>query len=395
MKSAPRAVTLPSMSSLPARLRSMDPTVADALLGAAFLLEATIELLLLPDPRPKAGVAWLLLAATAGAVALRRRLPVTAAVVGWSVFLGLDLLPSIYTDRLLGPPFLTILLAYSAGRHADDRRAAAAAVIGTALMSAASWFDTYDDTVANTLSTVAFAVIAPILIGRFMRHRAQLHATLRSKAASLEAERAVRAKAAAEDERTRIAGELHDVVAHALSAMVIQAGGARRLAERDPVQAGTAFQAVETTGREALTEIRALLGVLRREDEELALAPQPSLRHVASLVARVRASGLPTELEIDGDVRDLPAGVDLTAYRVVQEALRGAAEQGAAGAASVRLRYAPDHVDLRVDDDGAWPVRELPGIRERVGFYGGQLRAGARRDGGHSVRARLPVEGAA
>jgi signal transduction histidine kinase len=177
--------------------------------------------------------------------------------------------------------------------------------------------------------------------------------------------------------------------------MVVQAGGARRLADRDPAQAAAAFAAVETTGRDALTEIRTLLGVLRREDEEIALAPQPSLRHVGSLVARTRAAGLPTELEIDGEARQLPAGIDLTAYRVVQEALRGAAEQGAAGAARVRLRYAGDHVELRVDDDGAVAVRELPGIRERVGFYGGQLRSGARREGGHSVRARLPVEGAA
>jgi signal transduction histidine kinase len=176
--------------------------------------------------------------------------------------------------------------------------------------------------------------------------------------------------------------------------MVVQAAGARRLATRDPQQAAAAFGAVESTGRDALTEIRTLLGVLRREDEEIALAPQPSLRHLESLVARARAAGLPTQLEVDGDATELPAGVDLTAYRVVQEALRGAAEQGAAGSARVRLHYDGDHVDLRIDDDGTAPARDLPGIRERVGFYGGQLRAGARRDGGHSVRARLPVEGA-
>jgi signal transduction histidine kinase len=383
------------MRSLPGRLRALDATRADALLAVAFLFDVTIELLLLPDPRPHLGVGFLLSLATAGAIVVRRRAPVTAAVIGWSVFLGFDALPSVYQDHLLGPPFASILLCYSAGRHADDRGAAIAAVCGTALMAVASSLDSSDETAANTLTTVAFAVIAPLLLGRFMRHRAQLHETLRAKATALEAERSDRAQAAADEERTRIAGELHDVVAHALSAMVVQAGGARRLAQRDPAQAGAAFQAVETTGREALTEIRALLGVLRREDEELALAPQPSLRHVASLVARARAAGLPTELEIDGVVRDLPAGLDLTAYRVVQEALRGAAEQGAAGAATVRLHYANDYVDLRVDDDGSWPVRELPGIRERVGFYGGQLRAGARRDGGHSVRARLPLEGVA
>ena len=177
--------------------------------------------------------------------------------------------------------------------------------------------------------------------------------------------------------------------------MVVQASGARRLAERDPARATDAFLAVETSGREALTEIRRLLGVLRRDDEELALAPQPSLRHVASLLRKVEAAGLPVELAVEGDERELPIGIDLTAYRVVQEALGGALEHGHAGHAQVRLNYAADHVDLEVADDGGAPDRPLLGIRERVVLSGGQLRAGARRDGGHVVRARLPTGGSA
>jgi signal transduction histidine kinase len=152
---------------------------------------------------------------------------------------------------------------------------------------------------------------------------------------------------------------------------------------------------VEDTGREALTEIRRLLGVLRREDEDLALAPQPSLRHVGSLVGRVRAAGLPVDLVVEGDARELPAGVDLTAYRVLQGALRAALEEGRAGHANVRLRYAGDRVLLEVGDDGAAGERRLPGVPERVALYGGQLRSVARDGGGHVVRARLPVEGAA
>ena len=177
--------------------------------------------------------------------------------------------------------------------------------------------------------------------------------------------------------------------------MVVQASGARRLAERDPARASDAFLAVETSGRETLTEIRRLLGVLRHDDEELALAPQPSLRHVGSLLRKVEAAGLPVELAVEGDERELPIGVDLTAYRVVQEALGGALEHGHAGRAQVRLSYAAGHVDLEVADDGATPARPLLGIRERVVLSGGQLRAGARRDGGHVVRARLPTGGAA
>jgi signal transduction histidine kinase len=177
--------------------------------------------------------------------------------------------------------------------------------------------------------------------------------------------------------------------------MVVQASGARRLAERDPERAADAFQAVETSGREALTEIRRLLGVLRRDDEELALAPQPSLRHVGTLLRRIEAAGLPVELAVEGEARDLPIGIDLTAYRVVQEALGGALEHGRAGRAHVHLRYATDHVDLEVADDGGAPSRPLLGIRERVVLSGGHLRAGARRDGGHVVRARLPIGGSA
>jgi signal transduction histidine kinase len=384
------------MKALRERIRGLDPRRADAFLAALFLLEAAVELAVaLPPHTPDVVLVAVVLVLMGGAVAFRRRLPLTTSLVSWSSFLVIDALPGAYNDHLVSVFFVMIFLSWSVGRHADDRRALISVAAGTVLMAAASALDNYNDSIANVISSTAFAVWAPVLIGRFMRHRAHLHDTLRAKAASLDAERAERARTAASDERTRIAGELHDVVAHALSAMVVQAGGARRLAERDPAQAASAFGAVETTGREALTEIRTLLGVLRREDEEIALAPQPSLRHVTSLVARARAAGLPTELEIEGEQRELPAGIDLTAYRVVQEALRGAAEQGAAGAAHVRLRYTGDHVALRVDDDGASFDRDLPGIRERVGFYGGQLRAGAGREGGHSVRARLPLEGVA
>jgi signal transduction histidine kinase len=227
-------------------------------------------------------------------------------------------------------------------------------------------------------------------------NRSRLNAALSEKAERLRRDRATEAEQAAADERARIAGELHDVVAHAMSAMVVQAGGARRLAERDPERARAAFAAVEDTGREALTEIRRLLGVLRHQDDEIALAPQPSLRHLAALVARVRAAGLPVDLAVDGDERPLPPGVDLTAYRLVQSALDGALAQGAAGHADVVVRYRPDGIDVEVLDDGGGAVsRALPGVRERVSLYGGQMHAGRRRNGGHAVRAKLPIGGSA
>jgi signal transduction histidine kinase len=383
------------MRTLATRVRALGPARADALLALAFLVEVMVELAVaIPDGTPDRGLAAGILAVEALCLALRRRWPLVTSVATWGAYVAISSLPAPYFDHLLSPLFAVLFMAYSAGRHLSDRRAAVALVAGSAAVSISVAIDSYDDSAANFATTAVFAVWAPLLIGRFMRHRVQLHATLRDKAAQLDRRRRERGEAAAAEERTRIAGELHDVVAHALSAMVVQAGGARRLAERDPALAAVAFSAVESTGREALTEIRALLGVLRREDEELALAPQPSLRHVRSLVDRSRAAGLAVELEIDGEARELPAGIDLTGYRVVQEALRGALEQGRAGHARVRLSYAGDHVDLRVDDDGGAPLRDLPGVRERVSFYGGQLRAGARRAGGHAVRARIPVEAA-
>jgi signal transduction histidine kinase len=235
------------------------------------------------------------------------------------------------------------------------------------------------------------AIAGPVLMGRMVRNRARLHQALRERAAETERGRVERARLAVEDERERIAGELNDVVAHALGAMTVQASAARRLVEQDPERACRAFGAVEAGGREALQEIRRLIGVLRREDSELALAPQPSLRHVRSLADRVRAAGLPVELSVDGDVDHLPAGVDLTAYRVVQEALGAALAESGAGPARVRVRRRGQNVLVEVAGDGqaageAW----LQALRDRVALHGGQLLA----DDGR-VRARLPIGGGA
>jgi signal transduction histidine kinase len=374
----------------------MDPFRADLLLAAAFLVEATAELVLLvPDDASYKWLAAIAIAGNAVCLAIRRRSPVLAALAVMPLFVLGNSLGKDFVDHLVTPFFVMLLVMYGVGRHLEGRTVWLLTAYGAVAMVISTALDGFDDDAGNYLLSVVALIGGPILLGRVIRSRARLNRTLREKAERLERETAERGAAAALEERTRIAAELHDVVAHALSAMVVQASGARRLAERDPARAAAAFQAVETSGREALTEIRRLLGVLRREDEELALAPQPSLRHVGSLVRRIEAAGLPVELAIEGDARELPIGIDLTAYRVVQEALGGALEHGHAGRARVRLRYAADHVELQVDDDGDMPARPLLGIRERVVLSGGQLRAGARRDGGHVVRARLPLGGAA
>ena len=231
-----------------------------------------------------------------------------------------------------------------------------------------------DHIVSNLVFSITFAIGAPMMFGQLMVYRSRLNRALREKARRAEDERRREGESAALEERTRIAGELHDVVAHALSAMTVQASAARRLSERDPALARDAFATVEHTGREALAELRRLLGVLRKEDEELALAPQPSLTHIDSLARRARAAGLPVELTVSGAVRALPAGVDLTAYRLVQEALGGARDTGHAGRAEVRIAYG--------DEDGPGrrrrrrrrrTGRRLLGMRERVAVYGGEL----------------------
>jgi signal transduction histidine kinase len=379
-----------------ARLRALDPFRADLLIAAVFLVEAFVELVvLLPDDAPHQWAMVLLILVEAAGLAVRRRYTVLAVLAVMPVQLIANSLGHQYGDTLVTPWLVILLMLYTIGRHLEGRTMVALAVYAGVVLVTTNATDSYDDTVGDFFVIAGLLVAAPIIIGRALRHRAGLHRTLVAKKQRLERERAVSAATAAEQERARIAKELHDVVAHALSAMVVQASGARRLAERNPQRAGEAFLAVEHSGREALTEIRRLLGVLRHDDEELALAPQPSLRHVSTLVNKAQAAGLPVQLDVDGEERDLPIGLDLTAYRVIQEALGGALEHGHAGGAVVRLHYGTDHVEVEVADDGGNASRPLLGIRERVALSGGQLRAGARRDGGHVVRARLPLEGSA
>jgi signal transduction histidine kinase len=384
------------LRSLGARLTAMDALRVDLLIAAAFLLESQLEVWLLAGGARHAGLASLSLAVMAVGVALRRRAPLAGLLLAASAFAAIQALGRPVNDNLYSLFFALLLCAYSAGRHGEGRRVLVAGAAAVGLYWVGTALDAYDNTAIDYMFGGAVMGFGPLLVGRVIRHRAELNRALREKAERLRRERTERAERAAAEERTRIAGELHDVVAHAMSAMVVQAAGARRLAARDPARARAAFATVEETGREALTDIRRLLGVLRRDDEEIALAPQPSLRHLGALVQRTRAAGLPVELSVEGDERALPAGVDLTAYRLVQEALGGARDQGAAGRAQVLVRYRPDGVDLEVLDDGAdGDGRRLAGVRERVFLYGGQLHAGPRRNGGHAVRARLPVGGAA
>lgn len=230
----------------------------------------------------------------------------------------------------------------------------------------------------------------------FNRKRAEA-AEAEERAARAEREREDRALAAVADERARIARELHDLVGHSVSLMTVQTGAVRRLLRPDQDREREALEIVEHTGRQALAEMRRVVGVLRRPEEAPALAPQPSLEYLDALVAHVRAAGLAVELRVEGQATQLPPGIDLTAYRLVQEGLTNSLKHARATKANVVVRYGDDDVEILVSDDGRGAGsgdgggHGLVGMRERVSVYGGELEAGPRAGGGFALRARLPL----
>ncbi|MBE2319042.1 hypothetical protein DVA67_023915 [Solirubrobacter sp. CPCC 204708] len=366
-----------------------------ALIGLALVAEFQLELaLLVPAGTPYRALASLILVAMAVALVAGRWFPLTGAL---TIFAGAALLPLLsetYYHELLIAYASPFVGAYWLGLRATRWELAVGIPLTAALCLIATTPYDNDAAISSGFFTAVISVAAPVLIGRLLRSRAALNRALREKARQLERHREDAAGRAVVDERARIAGELHDVVAHALSAMTVQATGARRLTLTRPDSAREAFAAIETTGREALDELRRLLGVLRNEDAGVSLAPQPSLRHLRSLARRTTAAGLPVALRVEGDAREISAGLDVTAYRVIQEALSAAREQGGAGRADVRVVHRGDLLELEIRDDGASVgARPLTGVRERVLLHGGRFSAGARRTGGHTVRATLAVDG--
>jgi signal transduction histidine kinase len=381
------SATVRALTSLGARVQALPPGRADLLLAGAFLLETQVELSFLDASTGTVLAARGLTAVMALGVAARRRAPLVAAALVFAALTVMEQLGDATNTSLVGPFISAFIVSYSVGANLEGRALAAGAAWLVALVSVMAVVDPTSDDGLNVVWGWLVIVAAPVLAGRLLRDRARLAHALH--AASEEDPESWTERAVAE-ERTRIAAELHDVVARALRRMVADADGAAALVRVEPARAALAFAAVEQTGRDALAEIRRLLGVLRREDDELALAPQPTLAHVADLVRRARAAGLPVQLRVEGTPAPLAAGADLTAYRVVQEALAGAVREGAAAGATVTVRYGADAVVLEVLDDGA--ARPAPmGIGERVALYGGELRAAGSRDGVQALRARLPL----
>ena len=225
---------------------------------------------------------------------------------------------------------------------------------------------------------------------------------LRARAERLQTERDVAAQEAVAEERARIARELHDVVAHSVSVMTVQAGGVRRLLGEDRGRERDALAAIEETGRRALTEMRRMVSVMRSDGEGPALEPQPGIATLPRLVEEVREAGLPVTLNLIGQEKQLPPGVDLSVYRIVQEGLTNVMKHAGPAHASVNVNVLNHEVDLVVEDDGAGGSQVtngaghgLIGMRERVAVYGGDLETGPRAGGGFRIHARLPIDGAA
>ena len=323
-------------------------------------------------------------------VAWRRRAP-TAALALMVAAASVQLVLVSPTVLFFAGLLPTVVMAYSVALYERPGRE----LIGLGICVAGLAIAAGATARVSDASDWAFDLLLLVVawgMGRLVRGR-QL------QVAQAERERDQRGRVAAAEERARIARELHDLVAHGVSVMGIQAAAAQVLIDRDPEAARAAMLAVERMSRDALTEMHHLVGVLRDESSDAAaFAPQPGLGDLDTLLTDVRGAGLPVELVIEGDRRELAAGLELSAYRIIQEALTNSLKHAGSATATVSIRYRAEDLELRIADTGAAHAataavsggRGIPGMRERVGVYGGELQAG-RSNGGYLVRARLPL----
>jgi len=333
-------------------------------------------------------------AVAALALAFRRVAPLLTVAVALGAIAGESLL-GVSLQKPDAPLLIALVAVYTAGAYLSLRDAAAGlalAIAGIGASFAGSSTNGHSDFVFTSV-----VVTAGWLVGRGMHSRVTQTAALAERTQRLEQDAEAERAAAIAEERRRIARDLHDVIAHSVSVMVVQAGAAEDVFDRDPAAVLEPIRAVQETGRAALVEISRLLGLLREDGAELGLAPQPRIHDLSELAAQTQAAGLPVVVSVEGTPRPLPLGVDLSIYRIAQEALTNALKHSTGACANVVLRYREDSVELAVENDGAASQNGhrgghgLIGMRERVAVFGGTLEAGARPDGGFRVLARLPL----
>jgi signal transduction histidine kinase len=362
------------------------PPPLDAALAAALVVAGLIEAAVVDSAKPLAERA-LVTAVVMGALAWRRRFPLAVLVLALAGTFVLD--PQ--GESVL---FVAMLIAsYTTGSSLPGRRSLAGLLVAVAPL----WLALLTES-AEPVDLVAVAVLygGAWMVGRLVRERGRRTVELEERAARLEREQAEQRVAALADERARIARELHDIVSHSISVIAVQTQAVRRRLRPDQEREAEELRAVETTARQAMAEMRRLFGVLRSNTERPPLAPQPGLDQLPRLLERTRAAGLPVDLRVDGERTPLPPGVDLAAYRILQEALTNALKHAGQANVTVALHYGARELEVRIDDDGRGPTANgsgqgLIGMRERVALYGGSFDARPRPGGGFHVRATLPL----
>ena len=377
---------------------------AGDVLIVAIAVATMIEIAFSAVPDSKALLAASLLASDICLLA-RRRFPFAGPLAATAILAGASFFVA-HSLRALAVPVLGAIAAGWVMGYGNDRRRA---ILGLVLQYVCVQITTahFDQPGAGDILFTSLLIGGPWLAGHTVRVRQQVGHELEERTVELEDARDEIARAAVVDERLRIARELHDVVAHSISVMTIQAGAARLLLDEGPDRAEEPLLRVEETGRETLSEMRRLLGVLRQEEESKSgtLEPRPSLEHLDALLAQYHEAGLPVEFVVEGEERTLPQGLDLAAYRIVQEALTNTLKHAAGATAVVRVAYHRESLGLTVSDTGRghgpapgpMPRWErgghgLVGMRERAEIYGGRLEAGPGPNGGFVVSARFPLE---
>jgi signal transduction histidine kinase len=399
-----------------ARLRDANPLVVDSIFAALVLVAGLVSLTAEPTPShptPTDALAVALVVVGFGVIALRRRFPIAVLVVvtlAAMVYLVRD-----YTDN--GLPVIALIALYTVAsqRPRPVWVAAVSVYLGLLLVSVVTHPD--ELSLGNFAGNIAIYGIAAVF-GDSVRLRRAYTATLEARAADLERNQQTEAQRAVAEERLRIARELHDVVAHAMSVVAVQSGVGAHVIDTDPAEAKRILENVKVASREALDEMRRLLGVLRQQEPDAdppagaapagtsaggpALVPVPGLAAVEALAQGFRDAGLPVTVTLTGGRDEVPPGVDLCAFRIVQEALTNVLKHAGPARAEVDIGYRPGSVTVVVSDDGRGASADRPtegggghgllGMRERVAVFGGELATGPRVGGGFRVAATLPFE---
>jgi signal transduction histidine kinase len=381
---------------------SRSDLVSDGLLALAMVVFTQLDFWLALDNSvhygPDLAAAAVILVASS-ALAFRRRAPLATLCVVAAALAGPELAGRL-TITLWGDFVPALIATYSVARHCPRRTA----IVGVLVVAAAMIVSALRLPNIGTVSNIPFTGIplaGAVLSGRLLRARQFAHQQVSLHAYRVESERDETIRAAVSEERARIARELHDVVAHSVSVMVVQAGAAEDLLNRDPQRAHLPLQTIQETGRQAVADMQRMLGLLRGEHSPT-LGPQPGTEQLSDLVDRMAEAGLPVELRIEGTRRPLSPGVELAAFRVVQEALTNTLKHAGPAQASVVVSYGDDALEVYVRDDGTGPAANgsagsgtghgLIGIRERAAVYGGAVEAGPAPGGGFALRVRLPLD---